>query len=73
MNKIPHKNKISLVVNKVRKSRCCFAYKCTCKFGGEHIGTGWMGGDQKGCPELKVCIDLLNKITHKEYKEILSR
>lgn len=70
------KDKILSVIKNIRRHRCCVYISedfCDCKFGGEDISRLFHGGESNGCPELRVVISLLNKMTDKEYQRILNR
>jgi hypothetical protein len=70
-------DELAVVIEKIRQNRSCVYMgnknHCDCKFGGDDLGTMYAGGESYGCPELRVCIQLLNNITDKEYKEIMNR
>lgn len=70
------KNEILPVIEAIRKHRCCVYVQpnfCDCKFGGEDVSRLNHGNESNGCPELRLIIDLLNKMTDKEYNRILKR
>lgn len=71
-----NKNKLISVLEKIRIHRCCvyLPHKiCDCKCGATDLGTGYAGGESYGCPELRLCIKILEKMTKEEYNDFLNR
>lgn len=70
---IPKQNLIE-VLEKLRTNKCCpNVSDCSCEPGGKGLDSGYWYSEDKACFELKLVIELLEKLTNKEYKEILKR
>ena len=73
MFSLPKQNLIEVLEN-IRVNKCCpNVWYCSCTSGGKGVDSGYWHSEDKGCYELKLVIELLEKLTNKEYKEILRR
>ena len=74
------------VLEEVRRKRvCCYGSRsmCDCKYGGEHIGNLFprdrsepqvsMGGEGCGCPELRMVVGFLKRLSVHEVEELLEK
>lgn len=73
-----HPDRLAETLDDIRKSRVC-AYTspdfCDCKFGlleNPSKDQGYLG-EQNGCPEMRVVIEFLRKITPKEFEIVSDR
>jgi hypothetical protein len=64
------KNELRDNLKKMQKKLCVYKGRCKCHYGADNPGGSQQGS---GCPETREVIDLLERMTEKEYAYISKR
>ena len=69
-----NKDKVVESLRSVQKRICAYGSEtfCDCKYG-HGFGNAYLGGEQNGCPEVRVAIHILSVMSKKDYKYFLTK
>lgn len=67
-----NKDKVVEALRSVQKRICTYGNEefCDCKYG-HGFGNTYRGGEQNGCPEVRVAIHILSVMSKKDYRKYL--
>lgn len=67
--------KLAKIIERLRLRRVCAYHheRCDCKYGAHNLDKGWGSEDGNGCPEMRVVVALLERLSDVEIERALKR